>query len=556
MSRALMKIFQAIMLTTVLLWSSGSAFAVEKSDDLAFESFQKGREAYQSGDYLAAVDLFKQAIDQASTFTVPYYVWLGNACELAFNSIPKEAKADSLLYLKKSLEAFQIAFRRNRDPAIRHDMGKMKVRYALERAKIIIGGVKDTPPLLDYPTLKRPMEFGKIDSLLRVQKEKMNLMLSQQMPYELDSLPGDQRVEVDLLFNQYRAEMDSLMVLQKRKLDFLMINYKAEMDYLLGRESDEIDFTRRQQVATAVRSLRQLWGTASSGLDEIWEAILSRERKERLYASASAAEPGVSDTLQAYLSVYIENGLNLVETGSEVDFEGMEPDLYIPKIVAACDMGQKSRNPEWFSRIFTAVNFDGGQNMRSAIYRIQGLRQSAEKEINEAIETFQKALSYTRGDTSQASLYLDMAFAAYLVDLSTAVKFSRKAYQKNPSDQRTRNTYGGLSLSLANARLDQKAVVEAIDYAYRVTTFGWDDRGEALMTLATAYLHSDAEDALDKAYVAVQEAYQIDADRYWKELRRLAELKGEFAYALDLMKKHEGNEPLVPFKSEASSSPQ
>ena len=145
-------------------------------------------------------------------------------------------------------------------------------------------------------------------------------------------------------------------------------------------------------------------------------------------------------------------------------------------------------NAGWFRRVLEAVRFDGGYNMRCAIHRVVGLRLSEEKEIDRAIDALLKGITYARSDTSKASLYIDVAFAAYREDLMKAVGFSRLAYIRNPRDPRIRDTYGGLSLSLANAQLRAGEHSKAIATLHPVSGFEWQDRGEGLIALAVAFI--------------------------------------------------------------------
>jgi hypothetical protein len=285
-----------------------------------------------------------------------------------------------------------------------------------------------------------------------------------------------------------------------------------------------------------VDTLHRIWTVAEDGLRDIWSAVLGREQKELVYTPNLRI--GMSDTLQAYLSVYIENSLNLIETAARVNFEGLEPDFYIPKIAAACSRGILGNNPDWFDQVLSAARFDGGYNMRCAVYRLKGLRHSKEGQTDQAINAMQHAMAYSRSDTSTASLYLDMAFTAYRDDLVTAVDFAQKAYQHNPHEPRVRDTYGGLSLSLASAQLKEGAYRQAISAIYPVTTFGWQDRGEALITLAIAYLNSNLQNVGPRAYQAAETAYRTDPDRYWKEFHRIAKSQGNYLQARELEQKH------------------
>ena len=246
----------------------------------------------------------------------------------------------------------------------------------------------------------------------------------------------------------------------------------------------------------------------------------------------------MSDTLQAYLSVYIENSLNMIETAGKVNFEGLEPDFYIPKIAAAASRGILGTNPDWFDQVLSATRFDGGYNMRCAIYRLKGLRHSKEGESEKALSAMQNAMVYARSDTSLASLYLDMAFTAYRDDLVKAVEYAQLAYQHNQHEPRVRDTYGGLSLSLASAQLKEGAYRQAISAIYPATTFGWQDRGEALITLAIAYLNSDLHNVGARAYEAAETAYRISPNRYWKEFHRIAKSQGNYLQARELEEKH------------------
>ena len=63
------------------------------------------------------------------------------------------------------------------------------------------------------------------------------------------------------------------------------------------------------------------------------------------------------------------------------------------------------------------------------------------------------------------------------------------------------------------------------------------------MTVATAYLRSDFSGALDRAYEALSEAYQLDPNRYWKDLHKIAVMQGDIDKVRDLEKKYG---PLTP----------
>ena len=431
------------------------ATAQEKSDDLAYQAFQAGQEAYARGDYQDAVLQFEQACKQALIFTGAYYIWLGTACEQAYDVA--DPMPNRLPILQKGVEAYRIAFDREHDPDIRYELGRLMVKHALAHATMV----------LDREVAGQPLP--------------------------LRSLPGELH--------------DTTRVVRK-----------------VGFRASTID------------SVNHLWQTAGNGLHEIWEAILGRERKERIYTLLP--QSGMSDTLQAYLSVYIENSLNLVESAGRVNFQGLEPDFYIPKISAACDRGLKGANPEWFDQVVSAIHFDGGYNMRCAIYRVKGLRLSKDAYTDRAIDALQNALIYARSDTSKASLYLDMAFTAYRTDLLQAVDYAKRAYDYNSYEPRVRDTYGGLALSLSSTQLKEGAYRKAISAIHPVTTFGWQDRGEALITLAIAYVNSDLKGVSSRAYEAAEKAYRIDPKRYWKEFHRIAKMQGNYMQALDLEKKH------------------
>ena len=304
----------------------------------------------------------------------------------------------------------------------------------------------------------------------------------------------------------------------------------------LPPELQDTTLARTSFHPATVDTLHRILSVAEDGLHEIWSAILGREQKELVYTAVQHI--GMSDTLQAYLSVYIENSLNLIETAAQINFEGIEPDFYIPKIAAACSRGIHGNNPDWFDQVLSAVRFDGGYNMRCAIYRLKGLRHSKEGESDQAIRAMQHAMVYARSDTSLASLYLDMAFTAYRDDLVKAVAFAHQAYRHNTHESRVRDTYGGLSVSLASAQLKEGAYRQAISAIYPVTTFGWQDRGEALITLAIAYLNSDLQNVGTRAYEAAETAYRTDPDRYWKEFHRIAKSQGNYLQARELEQKH------------------
>lgn len=457
----------AVAVGVLWVWA-GPVTAQETAEDVAYQAFQQGLDAYQRADYLNAVRHFEQACRHAFIFSSAYYVWLGSACEQAYDTALASAKAERLALLDKGIDAYRIAFDRKRDPDIHYDYGRMKAKYALECARMV---------------LAREIAGH---------------------PRSLKSLPAEVQ--------------DTSLALP------------PEMRF------------HRYQSAT-VDSLARLWHMAADGLNEVWEGILARERKERIFTLPGAPEPTQSDTLQAYLSMYIEHCMKLVEASSRVNFVGIEPDFYIPRIAAACRRGQRGDNPEWFNRVLEAVRFDGGYNMRCAIHRVIGLRLSKERQVDAAIDDLIRGMTYARSDTSKGSLYIDIAFTAYQENLVDAVGYARLGYMRNPQDRRIRDTYGGLSLSLANVQLREGNHRKAVATLHPVTEFDWQDRGEALMTLAIAYVNSDLEGVLDKAYQAAEEAYQIDPGRYWKEFRRVAELHGSFAQVLDLERKHGNGKP-------------
>ena len=432
-----------------------NSFAQTKDDDLAYQAFEQGRDAFALGHYTEAVTHFEQACIQALIFTGAYYIWLGTACEKAYDTDQTPSEAIRIAVLQKGVHAYRIALDREQDPDIRYELGRLTVKYAMARANYVLEREHTGQP---HPLLPLPPEL---------------------------------------------------------------------QDTTLSQTSF--------QPAT-VDTLHRIWTVAEDGLRDIWSAVLGREQKELVYTPNLRI--GMSDTLQAYLSVYIENSLNLIETAARVNFEGLEPDFYIPKIAAACSRGILGNNPDWFDQVLSAARFDGGYNMRCAVYRLKGLRHSKEGQTDQAINAMQHAMAYSRSDTSTASLYLDMAFTAYRDDLVTAVDFAQKAYQHNPHEPRVRDTYGGLSLSLASAQLKEGAYRQAISAIYPVTTFGWQDRGEALITLAIAYLNSNLQNVGPRAYQAAETAYRTDPDRYWKEFHRIAKSQGNYLQARELEQKH------------------
>ena len=429
------------------------SFAQKKDDDLAYRAFEEGRNAYALAHYPEAITHFEQACRQALIFTSAYYIWLGTACERAYDTGTDEP--NRLGFLKKSVEAYSIALDREQDPDIRYEQGRLTVKYAMARANAVLNREHAGQP---KPLLPPPVEL------------------------------------------------------------------------------QDSTFTPTSFHPATVDTLHHIWGIAEDGLRGIWSAILGREQKELVYITRQHI--GMSDTLQAYLSVYIENSLNMIETAGKVNFEGLEPDFYIPKIAGASSRGQIGTNPDWFEQVLSAVRFDGGYNMRCAIYRLKGLRHSKEGESEQAISAMQNAMVYARSDTSLASLYLDMAFTAYRDDLVKAVAFAQQAYQHNQHEPRVRDTYGGLSLSLASTQLKEGAYRQAISAIYPVTTFGWQDRGEALITLAIAYLNSDLQNVGNRAYEAAETAYRISPNRYWKEFHRIAKSQGNYLQARELEEKH------------------
>ena len=430
------------------------SLAREKDDDLAYRAFEEGRAAYSVADYTQAVAHFERACAQALIFTSAYYIWLGTACERAYDADPN-APID---LLRKGADAYRIARDREQDPDVIYEQGRLSVKYAMARANFALAREHTRQP---SPLRSPPLAL---------------------------------------------------------------------------RDTTQID-TRFHPAM--IDTLHRIWGVAEGGLREIWTAILVREQKELVYTSPQRA--GMSDTLQAYLSVYIENSLNLVETAAQVNFEGIEPDFYIPKIAAASARGALGDNPDWFEQVLAAARFDGGYNMRCAILRLKGLRHSEEEETDPAIRAMQRALIYARSDTSRAALYLDMAFTAYRDDLAQAVAFAQQAYRHNRYEPRVCDTYGGLSLSLASVKLKEGAYREVISAIYPVTTFGWQDRGEALITLAHAYLNSDLQDVGMRAYLAAEHAYRIAPDQYWREFHRIAKSQGHYAQARQLEEKHNPN---------------
>lgn len=442
-----------IALSLVFLILPALVLAQEKDDALAYQAFEQGRSAYALGRYIEAVAHFERACNHALIFTSAYYIWLGTACERAYDT--GQDAPNRLDLLRKGANAYRTALDREQDPDIRYEQGRLTVKYAMSRASFALAREHNRQPL----SLHLP-------------------------PPEL-------------------------------------------------RDSTRIP--TRFQPAT-IDTLHRIWHLAEGGLREIWTAILGREQKEIVYAAPQRSS--MSDTLQAYLSVYIENSLNLIETAGQVNFEGIEPDFYIPKIAAASSRGVLGNNPDWFNQVFAAVRFDGGYNMRCAIYRLKGLRHSKEEETPSAIHAMQRALAYARSDTSLAALYLDMAFTAYRDDLPKAVEYAKHAYAHNQYEPRVCDTYGGLSLSLASVKLKEGAYPEAVSTIYPVTTFGWQDRGEALITLAIAYFNSDLQNVGAKAYQAAEMAYRIAPERYWKEFHRIAKSQGNYVQARQLEEKH------------------
>jgi len=432
-------------------------------EDQAYAAFQLGRQAYEQGNYLSAISQFERACDLALIFSSAYYVWLGTACEQAYDTAPDVERPRRLPLLARAVRAYERALDRKRDPDLQYDRGRLRTKWALACAERVLEKEVTGPP----------------SALRSVPAQAQDTSLA------LSTALWAQRYE-----------------------------------------------------AAAVDTLVRLWGTTSRGLREMWRGILARERKERIYAFPEGGRTAASDTLHAYLSVYIEHAMKLAELASRVDFVGLEPDYYPPKIAAACRRGLSGPNAEWFARVMEAIRFDGGSNMRTAIHRVIGLRLSQDRKGQGAVEAMLKGIYYARSDTSKASLYIDMAFTAYRTNLSEAVSYARLAYLHNPHDERVRDTYGGLSLSLANAELGEGDQRRAIATLHPVTSFDWQDRGEALITLAIAYVDSDLPGVLDAAYQAAQEAYVIDPGRYWQEFRRIAELHGRFAQVMDLDRKH------------------
>jgi len=273
----------------------------------------------------------------------------------------------------------------------------------------------------------------------------------------------------------------------------------------------------KRQRESALDSVKCLLAHGSKGLSEIWNAVLERERNDRLLFNPSQS---ISDTLEVYITFYVENALNLFKIAYYVDFEGFQADYYTPKIAAACRRGEGSSDPQWFKDWLKVVQFDGGYNMRSAICRLKGRDFEAEEKHEQSIQAFEKAIRYARTDSSAASLYTDLAHIAYKVDLRRAVKYDRMAYDKNPLSQVIRDNYVGHSLNLSLACIDQGRIDEAITYIRAVTLFRSNYQAEAFIRLARAYLKSSIPDAHEKAVKAARDAYRLDP-KYKKEYREI-----------------------------------
>ena|GEM_PF-5343002 len=281
----------------------------------------------------------------------------------------------------------------------------------------------------------------------------------------------------------------------------------------LSAETGDTLLNRRTE--SALDSVKCLLTLGAKGLDEIWDTVLERERRERLFAGPRQA---VSDTLELYLTFYAENSVHLLKTAYDVDFEGLQADYFIPKLTAACRRGETSSDPQWFRDLLYAIQFDGGHNMRAAVCRLIGRALDQEEKFEPSVAAFEKAVRYARSDSSVASLYTDLAHIAYKVDLRRAVAYDRMAYSKNPLSQVVRDNYVGHSLNLALACLDQGRIDEAITHIQTVTLFRSNYQAEAFARLARACLKSPAPDAREKAARAAREAYHLDP-RYKQEYR-------------------------------------
>ena len=281
----------------------------------------------------------------------------------------------------------------------------------------------------------------------------------------------------------------------------------------LSAETGDTLLNRRME--SALDSVKCLLTLGAKGLDEVWDTILERERRERLFVGPRQA---ISDTLELYLTFYAENSVKLLKTAYDVDFEGVQADYFIPKITAACRRGETSSDPQWFRDLLYAIQFDGGHNMRASVCRLIGRALDQEEKFEQSVAAFEKAVRYAQSDSSVASLYTDLAHIAYRVDLRRAVAYDRMAYHKNPLSQVIRDNYVGHSLNLALACLDQGRIDEAITHIQAVTLFRSNYQAEAFARLARACLKSPASDAREKAVKASREAYQLDP-RYKQEYR-------------------------------------
>ena len=268
-------------------------------------------------------------------------------------------------------------------------------------------------------------------------------------------------------------------------------------------------------------TLAAIWKEAEDGLATIWGAILAQENKD-------AWTDPISDDLEIYLSRYIAHCFTVAP-------HARAPDVYISVITNACERGKKSKDPKWFEDVLKTIRFDG-RNIRCAILRDEGMKLGSE-DLDKAFEKLQAAIKIAKADNSKAFLYLEMAFFAYSKDLDQAKVYAKKAYDLYKSD-RTKDYYGSILLSLATMKLNDAKPEEALDYALPATRFQWSDYAEALKLLAETYMRSNIEGALEKACEAARKAYEEDKEKYWKDLRDILELRGDFHEVRRLEEKH------------------
>lgn len=337
------------------------------------------------------------------------------------------------------------------------------------------------------------------------------------------------RYDAGRLAVQHALERAKLIV----QLDLLPVTLEPPQD--AQAPPNRVSLEKQKQAAED--SLRQLWPQATFGLSKMWEAILDREDKERFYPVSASLQPNATDTLGSYTSVYVEKCLELVELASHIGFSGINPNYFIPKIVAACNRRASSADSTWYRQIKEYVLFDGGHNMPCAIHRFIAIQRDREDKHELAIKNFDKARRYAQSEVAQADIYLDMAYAVYDVDLEQVFKYAHFAYAAN-QEPKVRDTYGNVALSLAQLRLDDRKCDEAISYAYPVTLFEWNGREDALILLGDAYYCSSGSNALEKAGEVYGELYKINPQKHWENYLDVLKRLGRYDRAKELESKH------------------